>query len=126
VAVVVVVVEVDVLVVVGVWAVVGGGATAPLPQFCLASSRTAAVPCERSDTSVGSIDPGRFATWVWSLSIAFAALTQLLLDRSALMRWSSEFSEVAWLVESRPEPAPQAASNAVASPSPPARRARET
>jgi hypothetical protein len=64
---VVVEVEVDVEVVLVMVGVVGvlevwvAVLTAPL-HCCLASERTAWAPLLRSDTSVGSIDPGRLAT----------------------------------------------------------------
>jgi hypothetical protein len=79
----------------------------------------------RSVTRVGSTVPGRLATWVSTDPTAFSALAQSLLFSAAEAALSCAFRELFSLVESRPELAPQAAKNAAASPSPPARRARE-
>ncbi|MEA2196490.1 MAG: hypothetical protein QOJ25_541 [Solirubrobacteraceae bacterium] len=55
-----------------------------------------------------------------------AALTQSPFEMSVEAVLSFDLSVLAVLAESRPEPAPQAARSAAASPSPPASRARET
>jgi hypothetical protein len=72
------------------------------------------------------IEPGRLATWVSTDPIALSALAQLLLVSACEAALSCAFRVLLSLAESRPELAPQAARNAAASPSPPARRARGT
>jgi hypothetical protein len=99
--------------------------TAPL-QSVAASALTVLAPRLRSDTSVGLTDAGRLAISVSTFPIIALALAHWPCDKSVEAVLSSPVSELAWFAESRPELAPQAAKNAAASPSPPARRARGT
>ncbi|HWF73846.1 MAG TPA: hypothetical protein VG186_10910 [Solirubrobacteraceae bacterium] len=83
-----------VVVVVGVlevWVVV----ETPALHCCLARVWTAWAPCPRSCTRVGLIDPGRFATWVSSASIALLALAQLPFASAVEAALSWLFSELA-------------------------------
>jgi hypothetical protein len=82
-------------------------------------------PWVRLLRSVELSDPGRFTTASASWLVALETSPQFLL-------WSAEDTESSWLLrldasllESRPEPPPQATTNAAANPSAPARTARD-
>jgi hypothetical protein len=99
--------------------------TPPL-QSLLASASTVWIPRLRSETSVELTEGGRPTTWAWRFAMAVSASPHSPLDTAAEAWWRLAVKAFDWLVESRPELAPQDARNAAASPSPPATRARET
>ncbi len=82
-------------------------------------------PWVRLFRSVELIDEGRLMTSSASLLVAFETSPQFWLASAEDTESSWLFSEDASLLESRPEPPPQATTNAAANPSAPARTARD-
>ncbi|MGZ4223981.1 MAG: hypothetical protein ACXVR0_11920 [Solirubrobacteraceae bacterium] len=82
-------------------------------------------PWVRLFRSVELIDEGRLMTSSASLLVAFETSPQFWLASAEDTESSWLFSEDASLPESRPEPPPQATTNAAANPSAPARTARD-
>jgi hypothetical protein len=95
-----------------------------LPQSRSASCWTVDAPWLRLLCSVELIEPGRLLTSLVSADAALEAAPQLP-DWTAFDTLSSVALRLfAWPLESRPAPPPQATRNETASPSPPARSAR--
>jgi hypothetical protein len=82
-------------------------------------------PCVRLFRSVESIDDGRFTTSSASRLVALETSPQFLLTSAEDTESSWLLSEDPSLLESRPELPPQATTNAAATPSAPARTARD-
>jgi hypothetical protein len=82
-------------------------------------------PWVRLLRSVELIDEGRFTTSSASRLVALETSPQFLLASAEDTESSWLLSEDASLLESRPEPPPQATTNAAANPSAPARTARD-
>jgi hypothetical protein len=96
-------------------------------QSCCASWLTVDAPWLRLLRSVGLSVEGRFPTEFTNCAAALEAAPQFP-ELTAEETWSSWLLRLlAWSLESRPAPPPQAAtSSATANPSPPARMARDT
>jgi hypothetical protein len=103
--------------------VVGGGCT--FAHCRRASWAIVETPWVRLLRSVELIDPGRLTTSSASRLVALDASPQFFLASAEDTESSWLFSADASLLESRPEPPPQATTNAAANPSAPARIARD-
>jgi hypothetical protein len=93
-------------------------------QSTVASWLMVAAPCRRLLIRAEATDGGRPS--IAPLKFPAAVLAEPhCMESTAARTWSSwELRLMDWSVESRPPPPPQATSNDVASPSPPARSAR--
>ena len=112
--------SVSVVGVVSVWVCVSAGRHSRRASWATVRSALAAGCCAASALT----ELGRLATALASSVVALDAPLQLPEDSSE-ETWSSwPLSVFAWSPESRPEPPPQATTNAAANPSPPARIAR--
>jgi hypothetical protein len=93
-------------------------------QSRAASWLTVETPWSRSSRSVALIVEGSFATALARLRLALLAPAQSPAATADETWLSWLLSPLAWSLESRPAPPPQAAMSEVANPSPPARSAR--